>query len=394
MKIVTAPTGAYLIGRTKVARIPSTLYSNQEELLSLAESYRDSVDTAAHGIQPYHVTVLTSTSCNLACPYCFQNTDSLDPGRPPARIPALQLTTGRVEMIAAFIRSQIERLERDGATVLLFGGEPLLRYRECVDLLTAFAKLPLKHAGLQTNATLLTSERLEELHDLGVIRVHVTFDGDRATHDQSRKYRDGRGSFDRIMTNLEQCSSEPDIRWHIRFNVTRDSIDDIVPVFESLAEVLPTERSTISLAPILDYGQGAEGLIQRSDRVATMLKRCYEHILELGFQPLPILESSCAYCSIEGGDGGAVVTPDGTLYSCWDIAGRREFAVGDVETGYDKGLVSANWHHCLEGVEVDQGFGNGLYADIESELLLFWLDVWEARHRTIANQSQKGGGTQ
>lgn len=69
---------------------------------------------------------------------------------------------------------------------------------------------------------------------------------------------------------------------------------------------------------------------------------------QLGFRtPLP-RDTHCDFCSVEGGRYGAVVNADGALFSCWESAGRRGYAVGTVTGGYDD-YPAERWIRCGAG---------------------------------------------
>ena len=55
---------------------------------------------------------------------------------------------------------------------------------------------------LTTNGALLTPEVVEQLMPYGLRGAKVTLDGDRAAHDAKRQFKNGAGSFDRIIANI------------------------------------------------------------------------------------------------------------------------------------------------------------------------------------------------
>ncbi len=133
--------------------------------------------------------------CNLACTYCYlyEGPDSSWRERPAAASAAvLERTAHRIAEHAA------RHALRDLALVL-HGGEPLLagagplaavagRVRE---LVPSGCQV---HATVQTNATLLTAERLAVLADAG-IRVGISLDGGTAAHNRRRVDHVGRPSW-------------------------------------------------------------------------------------------------------------------------------------------------------------------------------------------------------
>ncbi len=88
----------------------------------------------------------------------------------------------------------------------LFGGEPLLEKENIFRIVDYVEKLE-AHAGnkrlsisLTTNGTLITEEVLKRTK--GKINFLLSIDGNEETHNASRKYKDGRGSFKKIVSKI------------------------------------------------------------------------------------------------------------------------------------------------------------------------------------------------
>lgn len=124
--------------------------------------------------------------CNLACTYCYlyEGPDGSWRDRPAAASAAV------LDRTATRIAEHAERHALRDLALVLHGGEPLLagagplaevtgRVRELVPRGCQV------HATVQTNATLLTEERLAVLADAG-IRVGISLDGGTAAHNRRR----------------------------------------------------------------------------------------------------------------------------------------------------------------------------------------------------------------
>lgn len=133
--------------------------------------------------------------CNLACTYCYlyEGPDGSWRDRPAAASAAV------LDRTATRIAEHAERHALRDLALVLHGGEPLLagagplaevtgRVRELVPRGCQV------HATVQTNATLLTEERLAVLADAG-IRVGISLDGGTAAHNRRRVDHAGRPSW-------------------------------------------------------------------------------------------------------------------------------------------------------------------------------------------------------
>lgn len=118
-----------------------------------------------------------------------------------------------------------------------FGGEPMLGYEVIQDLAPYFQEAAkandvLYSSGITTNGYLLTSERVREMLEWGILGYQITVDGLPETHDRTRPLKDGGPTFNRIITNLEamrQFQHAFEVR--LRVNFDQENADQLVPFF-------------------------------------------------------------------------------------------------------------------------------------------------------------------
>jgi uncharacterized protein len=297
----------------------------------------------------YSLTVLTSTDCNLGCGYCFQNTvQDLAGGNRPPRIAHSRLTSDTITTVLEFAGRQMAAVSTEKLSILLFGGEPLLNPSGCLELLARAADYGLASAWMISNTTLLTPALAKKLWDRQLHIIQVTFDGDRADHDQIRVRRSNGGTFDAIVDNMARASQAAPMAWSLRVNVSHRNQLGIDTLLERLAAALDLSRCTISFDQIRDMGVGyANDLTPTGDLVADFA-RWQRRALELGFKvPRPKANVPCRTCGYGNGRYGAVVSPDGTLSSCWETAGKPGWEVGTAGAGYLPAEVTrSRWIGC------------------------------------------------
>jgi uncharacterized protein len=335
-RLLESAHGWWVVNGTRVALLPREAAPDghlvDEATRTLSE--RGFFATAPRGA--YAVTVLTATSCNLGCPYCFQNTDAPAEGSfAPPRIPTAVLTPAHVEKVVAFIQQQMAILGFDEVSLLLFGGEPLLNLPACRQLLRQLRPIGLTSAEMITNAVLLGPRVAAQLFDAGLQRVQITFDGGRDAHDAVRATRAGRGTFDTIIANVRAAAATTRLWFHFRVNVSHLNIGDLGQLVAELTDAVPPGRGSIHLALIDDVGIGYTNDVGYSDACADSFISAYRQAIAGGLLP-PLSQDlrDCVYCGESGGATGAVINADGKLYSCWETAGRDDWGVGHVETGY------------------------------------------------------------
>ncbi|GAA4211340.1 radical SAM protein [Microbispora amethystogenes] len=283
----------------------------------------------------YSLTVLTATACNLGCAYCFQNVEQDDGGTRPPRIASVRLTSGVIAEILDFVGRRQAESGLDGLVLTIFGGEPLLNPRGCRELLERAAGYGLRDAVMVSNGTLLTARVARQLAGLGLRSVQVTFDGDRPDHDRIRVRRTGGGTFDAIVGAMAAMTEATSVRCDLRVNVSARNVAGIDALVERLAAGLDPARCSIHFARVGDAGVGYEETLAYSDDLADRFIRWQRRALDLGFAvPRPHVRRPCNACSYRDGKYGAVVNPDGGLYSSWTTAGRPGWRVGTARDGY------------------------------------------------------------
>lgn len=300
-------------------------------------------------IHTFSLTVLTSTACNLGCGYCFQNT-ALDPrgGHRPLRIESRRLHAGTIDRIVDFTRDRMAQAGLTKLYLLLFGGEPLLNPRGCLQLLERTASFDRRRTSMTTNGVLLTPALASELNSAGLRHVQITFDGSRVDHDQIRVHHSGGATFDTIVANVGNATAVTDLRWKFRVNVSHRNADRIGELFGQLTGRVDPARCMISFSWVGDAGFGYGNELRHDRARADALVAWSTAALEAGFSvPRPSMRTTCPICSVPGGRHGAVVNADGTLYSCWQSAGKPGWEVGTVDSGYlDVACVPERWTTC------------------------------------------------
>lgn len=349
----------WFLGAGGIARLGSRHLTADGALLPETERWLDEKGLfTTTPVRAYSLTVLTSTHCNLGCGYCFQNTaqDPAGGGRPP-RIARNRLTSQTITSVLDFTQRQMAAADLERLRILLFGGEPLLNPRGCLELLERAADIGQTSAWMISNATLLTPRLARQLNELGLDSVQVTFDGDRPDHDRIRIGRaDGGGTFDTIIGNIVGASEAAPVRWTLRVNVSQENIHGIDSLIDRLAAALDPARCTLYFARVGDVGIGYANDLQTGELSAAFV-RWQRRALGLGFTVTrPGARRPCTTCGHSGGRYGAVVSADGTLSSCWETAGKSDWEVGTVADGYVSGAKADDrWIACEDLYRYDEG---------------------------------------
>jgi uncharacterized protein len=283
----------------------------------------------------YSLTALTSTSCNLGCPYCFQNTGPASPGRfNPPRIKRAVVTSTVIDAIVEFTRARMADIGVSRLNVLLFGGEPLVNPLGCREILDRCADLGAVTGTMVSNGVLLRERLAVQLRSAGLRSVQISLSGPREIHDSVRTTRRGGATFDTILANVAAAQQATDLRFTFRVNLTPAALADIQPLIDQLAQVVDAARCGFAMTPVMDYGWGFNDLVTPSRMSSSTIVAAYALAQGYGFQIARPRYSYCGFCSDQRGRYGAVINADGTLFSCWESVGRPGYEVGTVAGGY------------------------------------------------------------
>lgn len=283
--------------------------------------------------------------CNLRCVYCFAGTGPFGGSRE-----LMPLSVGKAALDMLVQTSGTRRhLEVD-----FFGGEPLLNFPVVQELVTYGRELERRtekmfRFTLTTNATLLTAE-VQQFLNFEKIAVVLSLDGRRAVNDYARPYPDGEGSYQTIVSDMQQFAASRDHQnYYVRGTYTHFNLDfaaDVIHMAElgfkhlSMEPVVGSPSEAYTLKPV-DMPQ----LMAEYERLADY----YVNRHQIG-QPftffhfnLSLDHGPCAVKRVTGCGAGydyLAVTPSGDLYPCHQFVGQTDFRLGTVFEGILKSDIS------------------------------------------------------
>lgn len=159
----------------------------------------------------FHTYILkVAARCNLACPYCYvyEGPDQSWRTRPKF------MSDETARQTFARIAEHLKEKGGQSISLTLHGGEPLLcgpnRLRAYLEAAVELIPAEIEFS-LQTNGTLLTEEFLNLFAQFGV-KIGLSIDGGRAANDRYRRFKNGRSSFDRVISAIDLINSKPEWR--------------------------------------------------------------------------------------------------------------------------------------------------------------------------------------
>lgn len=271
----------------------------------------------------FRLMVNPSLTCNFRCQYCYQEKEP----------------SGTLAPHTEMLLKYLEDLAGSHSVVELsyYGGEALLhldwmqRFYDSASKIFARTESNLKmNNSVVTNGYLLTRNKAEQLRDLGVEHVQVTLDGPPRIHDMLRPTLDGKPTFFRTLSNIQDVCDLLSVT--VRVNVSKQNSNDLVELLDILVDRKLRNRINIYLGPT-EATTRASACFSRDclemAEFANLVPSFYRAALQRGFlldwSPSP----KSAFCMADCVDS-SIVGPDLGLWKCPHHLGVGELKIGQL----------------------------------------------------------------
>ena len=289
------------------------------------------------------LSLAVAQACNLGCTYCYAQGG--DFGAAP-RAMAPETALAAVDLLLA------DAGPGDRVNLAFLGGEPLAA-RAVLQAATRHAAARAAGRGIRigfsitTNGTLVGPADGDFFEEFG-FAVTVSLDGTRERHDRLRPFRNGAGSFDRIMANVAPLlARQRRMQVSARITVTPHNLD--LP--ETLAAFVAAGFHSVGFSPLLAPPDPADGTALGPDGLAAMLAamvacgRAFEAHAAAG-RRYPFANLLTALAELHrgthrpypcgAGAGYLGVAAGGELAACHRFVGDPAGALGSLEAGIDR----------------------------------------------------------
>jgi len=173
-------------------------------------------------------------NCNLACPYCLQGTNKENK----------RISLPDIDKIILFAEKTVTNSRENDVPVTrlyphLFGGEPLLCKDATIYFTDALSQIAQKNHceifwSMTSNLTLLDDEFIAFIKKYK-ISTQVSIDGTKEQHDKRRFFKNGKGTYDIIINNLERLNSAG-LKDYIvlRLNIDKNNLEDAEEIMQNV----------------------------------------------------------------------------------------------------------------------------------------------------------------
>jgi len=291
---------------------------------------------------PLHALSLAiAQKCNLGCTYCYAQQGEF--GGDAKNMP-LETANASVDLLLARANPG------DRFNLAFLGGEPLAN-RATLQSVTRRAAAMANDRGATINFSITTNGTLVREEDAGFFEEHrfavtISLDGPATVHDALRPYKNGRGSFETVMSKVRPLlRQQRRMQVSARVTVTprnlqlRDTLDHFLSEgFHSVGfspllrspnghDEMALDHLEMMLGEMIDCGREFERRTRRGERYAfANLTNALQEIERGTHRPYP--------CG--AGAGYLGVSADGDLAACHRFVGDDDGLMGTVDGGVDR----------------------------------------------------------
>ncbi|HVT40539.1 MAG TPA: radical SAM protein [Gemmatimonadaceae bacterium] len=287
------------------------------------------------------ISLAIAQKCNLGCTYCYASQG--DFGGPPK-----DMTSQTAERAVRLLIDAAQPGDR--VNVAFLGGEPMTNrtvLRATTEFAAAMAAAREVRIGfsITSNGTLLTADDADFFEQHG-FAVTISLDGVREDHDRQRPFKNGNGSFDRIIDRVRPLLAR---QRKMQVSVRTTILPGNVLLRHSLEFFLDLGFHSVGFSPVLRSPNG------HGELSATDLESFLDGMIECGleFERRVLRGERYAFANIinalreihrgthrpypcGAGAGYLGVSADGELAACHRFVGDSEGRMGDLSQGIDR----------------------------------------------------------
>jgi len=271
------------------------------------------------------ITLLPTMKCNFRCPYCFEGSD--------AKSEIQDIDFNILKKAAAKYFPNIRHVH-----ITLFGGEPLLKWKQLRGLFLFIKKLSEKYgfsytSSIATNAYYLNKTVCEDLLQIcHAESFQITIDGCKSTHNITRKLFDGKATYRKVLDNFRQLvimNTDDRLNLLLRVNLLNNSEDDILELLREFSDI-EKKHFELYFRPIYNTKEFCDNNDNK-----TNLEQFYLIAKNQGFRTHYGNYIRFWHCEGDGGVEQIHIMPDLSIWKCVNNLEVKEANIGRITTRGD-----------------------------------------------------------
>jgi len=263
----------------------------------------------------FSLTIAPTRFCNFCCPYCYEK-DRVN------KKMSKKVQEGIIDFVKKYDTVKF-------LNIVWYGGEPTLAIDVIKFLSTELQKIVEHYNAFMVTNGFYLDRIIDTIDNLKISGLQITLDGTRETHDQTRHLSNGKGTFDRILTNVDTLLSKHNVNISIRMNINTNNSSQYASLYKLLKE---RYRGKVHLYPafVHDYGGGGcqtDTCYDDSYKKAVFLKSLFE---KEGIYTKDLYPFRRSKGCMSQQQNAFLIGPEGELYKCWHHLGTKEKEVGNI----------------------------------------------------------------
>lgn len=287
--------------------------------------------------------LVTTRNCNLSCKYCFEGKKYTN-----------NMSVSSIEKIINFIEETKEKkiyYDNKNIEINFNGGETLLNKEFIFEFILKTKGLGYKYT-MTTNGILIDQSIIDLLH-LYNIPIQISLDGKKESHNLNRKFQNGDGSFDIVLTKLKKINkSLKGNNITIACVVTPETLnnyyDNVKFIFDNKFYNIATTTCSDFNWTEINYNEYKKQLHLITEFYIKKIEEgCY-----FSFSPFEGLIKN-ALLGFKKGKcdaifGQVAILPSGDILPCGVFIGsknEKQFYIGDIEKGFNYKKIESYSSH-------------------------------------------------
>jgi len=284
------------------------------------------------------MTIAPTFACNFRCVYCIEEGKYVE-------MPSMK--EEKIKEIFNFFDKIIKQKKIKKTNLILYGGEPILRYDLCLKIMKKFNefskknKLKIEEIQIVTNGSLLDKKKINNLIKNGLERVMITVDGLKKTHNKRRKCPSNPNTFDMIITNIIYLAKQG-VEVTVLSVTDSENINELLPLVRFFSKKL-RNKDKIKKKIVFTFGLVAKTSCTRrrynklvknkETEIRTKIITALKFAKKQGF--LVGLPHEIDACERED-KYGFLIDPKGNIFKCVGVIGIPKYSIGNIKDSPNK----------------------------------------------------------
>jgi len=279
------------------------------------------------------LTIAPTMECNFDCVYCYEHISEK----------AKRMSQETQDNIVKLIESKIGLIK--SVNIAWYGGEPTL----ALDTVEALSERIIKvcddndiaySAYIISNGYALDADKAEMLSEFRVSGIQFSIDGPPEVHDKRRPLKNGRPTFEKILTNINETKKFFN-NVSVRVNVDSQNQDKIMSLLDIFKQndISIDDNVMIYVANVDTHNECySRTLCSSGENFADFELDFHKSKQSKGIsgtyrQKYPKVKAN--FCMADS-TGGFVLDPEGYVYKCWSDIGIKDRAISNVNNKQGK----------------------------------------------------------